>query len=82
MTAMGEPLHGDTALAHDLVNEVDEQALARAVRRRVGALLADVPRVHTEIRSMLRSAADLSEEQAYDLSADKLMLGSLRRRMA
>lgn len=84
MTATGEPVEGDAVVSLGLVNEVvdDEAALDQAVLRRVEALSARAPRVHTEIRSMLRSAADLSEEQAYDLSADRLVVGSLRRRMS
>lgn len=84
LTATGEKLSGDEAMKAGLVNEVvdDEAALDAAVERRVAALMERSPRVHAEIRSMLRAAADLSEEQAYTLSADRLVLGSLRRRMS
>lgn len=84
MTATGEPVSGREAVELGFVNEVveDEAALDQAVARRVDALRSRAPRAHTEIRSMLRAAADLTEEQSYDLSAEKLVLGSLRRRMS
>lgn len=83
MTATGERVTGDNAVQLGLVNEVvdDDAALDAAVARRVKALQERSPRVHSEIRAMLRSAAALTEEQAYELSADRLVLGSLRRRM-
>lgn len=83
LTATGERIAGDEAMRIGLVNEIvdDEAALDAAVERRVDALLNRSPRVHSEIRAMLRSAADLTEEQSYVLSADRLVLGSLRRRM-
>ncbi|MGH3384249.1 MAG: enoyl-CoA hydratase/isomerase family protein [Nocardioidaceae bacterium] len=81
LTATGETVGGDEAVRIGLVNEVvDDTDLDSAVDSRVAALLERSPRVHTEIRAMLRSAATLTEEQAYDLSADKLVLGSLRRK--
>lgn len=82
LTATGEPVSGSAAVQMGLVNEVvdDAATLDTAVQRRVAALQRRSPRVHAEIRAMLRSAAALSEEQAYELSADRLVLGSLRRR--
>lgn len=82
LTATGEQVSGDEALRIGLVNEVvdSQEALDAAIARRTAALLERSPRVHTEIRSMLRAAATLTEEQAYELSADRLVLGSMRRR--
>jgi methylglutaconyl-CoA hydratase len=82
LTATGEEVHGSAAVEMSLVNEVveDEAALDAALERRVAALQAHAPRVHADIRAMLRSAAGMSEEQAYELSADRLVVGSLLRR--
>ncbi|MCU1637534.1 MAG: Enoyl-CoA hydratase/isomerase [Microbacteriaceae bacterium] len=84
LTATGEQVTAEEAVRLGLINEVaaDDAALDAAVERRVQALQERSPRVHTEIRSMLRAASALTEEQAYDLSADRLVLGSLRRRMS
>jgi len=84
LTATGEHVSGDDAVTMGLINAVvtNEQELDVEVARRVSLLQERSPRVHAEIRSMLRSASALTEEQAYDLSADRLVLGSLRRRVS
>lgn len=81
LTASGEAVSGAEAVRLSLVNEVvpDIAALDRTVQRRVESLLRGEARVHTEIRAMLRSVDQLTEEQAYELAADRLVLGSLRR---
>ena len=82
LTATGEEIDGSAAMRMGLVNEVveDASALDAAIAGRIAALQAHSPRVHAGIRAMLRSAAGMSEEQAYELSADKLVVGSLLRR--
>lgn len=84
LTATGEEVSGGRAVRIGLVNDVvaTDQELTAAVDRRVAMLQERSPRVHAEIRSMLRSASTLTEEQSYDLSADRLVLGSMRRRMS
>ena len=56
--------------------------LDAALSKRVEILQSRSPRVHAEIRAMLRSSSTLSETQAYELAADRLVLGSLRRAKA
>lgn len=84
LTATGQVISGVQAVQFGLINDVvDTRAeLDEETERRVRLLLERSPRVHTEIRSMLRSASTLTEEQSYDLSADRLVLGSMRRRMS
>ncbi|ANI40234.1 Enoyl-CoA hydratase/isomerase [Mycolicibacterium vaccae ATCC 25954] len=81
LTASGAQVSGDEAVRIGLVNEVVENvdALDAAVADKVGVLLSAQPRVHTEIRAMLRSVESLSERQSYELASDRLVLGSLRR---
>lgn len=81
LTASGAPVCGDEAVRIGLLNEVTEDvdALDSLVALRVGALLTAQPRVHAEIRAMLRSVESLSEGQSYELASDRLVLGSLRR---
>ncbi|MGE2715560.1 enoyl-CoA hydratase/isomerase family protein [Mycolicibacterium litorale] len=81
LTASGLPVSGDEAVRLGLLNEVaeDVDALDAAVAEKVSALLAGEPRVHKEIKSMLRSVDALSVPQAYELAADRLVLGSLKR---
>jgi enoyl-CoA hydratase/carnithine racemase len=81
LTASGAPVSGEEAVRLGLLNEVTEDvdALDAAVAEKVAALLAGEPRVHNEIRSMLRSVNSLSVPQAYELAADRLVLGSLKR---
>lgn len=83
LTATGEAISGAQAVRLSLINDVvaTQADLDRETDRRIGVLQERSPRVHTEIRSMLRSASALTEEQSYDLSADRLVLGSMRRRM-
>ena len=80
LTATGEHISAARAGQLGLLNEVvaDENALDQAVQRRVQTLLSAPMRVHAEIRSMLRSAAELSFEQANELAAERLVIGSLR----
>ena len=81
LTASGAPVSGDEAVRIGLLNEVvdDVDALDAAVTGKVDALLAAQPRVHTDIRAMLRSVQSLSEGQRNELASDRLVLGSLRR---
>lgn len=81
LTASGAPVSGDEAVSIGLLNEVvaDVDALDAAVAAKVEALLAGEPRVHNGIKSMLRSVESLSVPQAYELAADRLVLGSLKR---
>ncbi len=63
----------------DAVTDSDEE-LERAVDDEIATLRKHSPRVHAEIKDFLRTSRDLTEEQAYELALDRLVLGSLARR--
>lgn len=80
LTATGEPISAQRAVELGLLNAaVPPAELDDAVAARVEALLSHPPRVHAEIRDMLRVASGLNEQQAHELAADRLVVGSLRR---
>ena len=81
LTATGESVSGAEAVRVGLVNEVvdDVEGLDAAITRRVEALVRAEPRIHTEIKAMLRSVDSLTPTQAYELASDRLVLGSMRR---
>lgn len=81
LTASGAPVSGDEAVRIGLLNEVvdDLDSLDVAVSQKVAGLLAGEPRVHNEIRALLRSVESLSVPQSYELASDRLVLGSLKR---
>lgn len=84
LTASGERITGRRAqqlgLVNDVVNNRDE--LAKTVADRVSILRAHNPRVHAEIKSMLRAFASLDEERALEHSIHRLVVGALRRKDA
>lgn len=81
LTATGEPLGAERAAELGLVNEVVDDR--DTLMTRVDDIVADVrsrsPRVHGDIKDMLRVFSDLGDEQALDASIDRLVVGSLRR---
>jgi methylglutaconyl-CoA hydratase len=81
LTATGEKVAAARALELGLLNAVmaGPDELHKDVEERVAALRAADPRVHAEIRDMLRAFAPLGDEQALDMSIDRLVVGSLRR---
>lgn len=80
LTATGEAVDARRGVELDLLTEaVAADRLEEVVRARVATLLARPPRVHAEIRDMLRVAASLTEQQAHELARDRLVVGSLRR---
>ena len=80
LTATGNPISAQQAVELGLLNAVVPAAeLDDAVAARVEALLLHPSRVHAEIRDMLRVASGLNEQQAHELAADRLVVGSLRR---
>ena len=81
LTATGEHLPARRAKHLGLVNEVvaDGAALEVEVARRVAALRARSPRVHAEIKDMLRIGRVLDEDTALGVSVDRLVVGALRR---
>ncbi|HZZ46227.1 MAG TPA: enoyl-CoA hydratase/isomerase family protein [Pseudonocardia sp.] len=80
MTATGARIDAGRARALNLVNDVVAPAeLADEVGRRIEALLAGPPRIHAEIKDMLRAMRSLDDDQALEASIDRLAICSLRR---
>lgn len=80
LTASGEPVSAQQAVELGLLNAaVPAAELDDAVDARVEQLLPHPPRVHAEIRDMLRVASGLNEQQAHELAVARLVVGSLRR---
>lgn len=81
LTATGEQISAARALELGLVNVVveDAKAVVTEADRRVALLRERDPRVHAEIRDMLRAMSSLSDDGALDLAVDRLVVGSLRR---
>lgn len=81
LTATGERF--DAARARDLglLNAVvdSREELGREIDKRVAMLREHSPRVHAEIRDMIRAFACVGDDEALDLSVDRLVVGSLRR---
>jgi len=81
LTATGEQISASRALELRLLNAVAPtvEALRSDVDERVAALRRRSPRVHAEIRDMLRAMSPLGDDEALDMSIDRLVVGSLRR---
>ena len=81
LTATGERITADLAHEMGLVNEVVEnaEALAKVVAERTSALRARNPRIHSEIKDLLRAFRSLDEDQALEHSINRLVVGALRR---
>ncbi len=81
LTATGERISAARALELGLLNAVVDsaEALDKDVDERVAMLRGRSPRVHAEIRDMLRAFAAVGDDAALDLSVDRLVVGSLRR---
>lgn len=81
LTATGQPLEAERAASLGLVNEVVDtrDELVPRVDKMVAELRSRSPRVHGDIKDMLRVFGDCGNEQALDVSIDRLVVGSLRR---
>ncbi|GIE97458.1 enoyl-CoA hydratase/isomerase family protein [Paractinoplanes rishiriensis] len=81
LTATGSPLEASRAVELGLLNEVADSpsALTKRVDEMVTELRSHSPRVHADIKDMLRVFADVGDERALDVSIDRLVVGSLRR---
>lgn len=81
LTATGEQLSAERAAQLGLVNAVapTADAMRADVDERVAALRRRNPRVHADIRDMLRAMSPLGDDAALDMSIDRLVVGSLRR---
>jgi len=81
LTATGTPLPAHRAAELGLLNEVvdSREDLAKRVDDMVAELRSRSPRVHADIKDMLRVFGDVGDERALDVSIDRLVVGSLRR---
>ncbi|WP_203231389.1 enoyl-CoA hydratase/isomerase family protein [Nocardioides caldifontis] len=81
LTATASPLAAERAAELGLLNEVVDTRddLVKRVDDMVDALRSRSPRVHADIKDMLRVFGDLGDERALEVSLDKLVVGSLRR---
>lgn len=81
LTATGEAFSALRATELGILNEVVSglNELDAAVQRRVDAILAASPRVHGEIKAVLRVTARMTEDEAYEVAGNRLALASLRR---
>jgi len=84
LTATGQQITAARALELGLLNAVapDPAALQADVDERVALLRRGDPRALAEIRDMLRAMSALSDDEALDMSIDRLVVGSLRRGQA
>ena len=81
LTATGQKFTARRALDLGLLNAVVDspQAVRADVDQRIATLRSHDPRVHAEIRDLLRAMQAMSDDEALDLSVDRLVVGSLRR---
>jgi enoyl-CoA hydratase/carnithine racemase len=81
LTATGEAVPASRAAELGLVNAVVSSAdeLRKHTDERVAALRSRSPRVHADIKDMLRVFAEVGDDAALDVSLDRLVVGSLRR---
>ncbi|QNN54959.1 enoyl-CoA hydratase/isomerase family protein [Nocardioides mesophilus] len=81
LTATGEAVSAARAVELGLVNATagSPEELVAEVDDRIAALRARSPRVHADIRDMLRVFAEVGDDAALDVSIDRLVVGSMRR---
>jgi enoyl-CoA hydratase/carnithine racemase len=81
LTATGEKIPAARAAELGLLNGVvgSAEGLRKDVDERVALLRAGNPRVHAEIRDMIRAFGAVGDDAALDMSIDRLVVGSLRR---
>lgn len=81
LTATGETISAARAVELGLVNATAGSAeeLRKQTDERVTALTRRSPRVHADIKDMIRMFAEVGDDAALDVSLDRLVVGSLRR---
>ena len=81
LTATGEQIPAQRALELGLLNAVvgSAEELRKDVDDRVALLRSRSPRVHADIRDMIRAFGAVGDDAALDMSIDRLVVGSLRR---
>ncbi len=81
LTATGESITAARAVELSLLNATagSVEELSKQSDERVAALLRRSPRVHGDIKDMIRMFAEVGDDAALDVSLDRLVVGSLRR---
>lgn len=81
LTATGQPVGAEDAVRLGLLTGVadDEAELARDVSGRVELLRTRSPRVHADIKALLSAGRRIGEDDALELSLDRLVVAALRR---
>lgn len=81
LTATGEAVTAARALELGLVNAVvaSPDEMRKDVDGRIAALRSRRPRVHADIKDMMRMFAGVGDDAALDASIDRLVVGSMRR---
>jgi methylglutaconyl-CoA hydratase len=81
LTATGEAVTAARALELGLVNTVvaSPDQMRKDVDGRIAALRSRRPRVHADIKDMMRMFAGVGDDAALDASIDRLVVGSMRR---
>jgi enoyl-CoA hydratase/carnithine racemase len=81
LTATGESISAERAVDLGLINAVAPTAadLRQDVDARINQLRKHNPRVHGDIKEMLRVFGSATADQALDISVDRLVVGSQRR---
>lgn len=81
LTATGEAIPASRAAELGLVNSVvtSTDEMRKHTDERVTALRARSPRVHADIKDMLRVFGRVDDDAALDVSLDRLVVGSMRR---
>jgi methylglutaconyl-CoA hydratase len=81
LTASGEAVPARRALELGLLNGVvaSSEELAKDIDERVALLRSHPPRVHAEIKDMIRMFSGIADDDALDVSIDRLVVGSMRR---
>jgi methylglutaconyl-CoA hydratase len=81
LTATGETITAARAVELGLVNATaaSVEELGKQSDERAAALGRRSPRVHADIKDMIRMFAEVGDDAALDVSLDRLVVGSLRR---
>ena len=81
LTATGETITAARAVELGLVNATAAslEELGKQSDERAAALGRRSPRVHADIKDMIRMFAEVGDDAALDVSLDRLVVGSLRR---
>src|SRR5262249_15548931 len=81
LTATAEPVTAHRALDLGLVNEVVDgpEQLKKSAAERIAALRRRNPRIHAEIKTLLRAFDGRDAMDALESSAERPVVGALRR---